>query len=68
MPPNTSCKSNDYILKNGYTSYTPYQPFEAELKDAGFDTLVFIPSYDEDIGKITCGNAILASGNPLNAQ
>ncbi|MFA5434246.1 MAG: Fe-S-oxidoreductase [Candidatus Paceibacterota bacterium] len=66
MHENVACKQGRYILDNGYTTYTPYKPFETELKNAGFDTLVFIPSYDEDIGKITCGNAILATGDPIN--
>lgn len=66
MHENLSCRNGRYILDNGYTSYTSYIPFENELKNAGFDTLVFIPSYDEDIGKITCGNAILATGDPIN--
>lgn len=28
-------------------------------KAAGFDTLVFIPSMDEENGLVTCGNVIL---------
>jgi len=44
----------------GYDEYSPYVKIEEECKRAGFDTLVFIPSIDEDKSKITCGNAILA--------
>ena len=29
-----------------------------------FDTLVFVPSRDEDEGLITCGNAVLAGRTP----
>ena len=31
---------------------------------AGFDVIVFVPSYDEDLGLITCGNAILSGNMP----
>ena len=34
------------------------------LKNAGFDVIVFVPSYDEDLGLITCGNAILSGSVP----
>ena len=34
------------------------------LKNAGFDVIVFVPSYDEDLGLITCGNAILSGSIP----
>lgn len=57
-------------LKNGvrtegdYTTYDPYQQIEQELKDAGFDVLVFIASEEEDLGRITCGNAILSGSVP----
>lgn len=33
-------------------------------KEAGFDVIVFVPSYDEDNGLITCGNAILSGSMP----
>jgi 23S rRNA (adenine2503-C2)-methyltransferase len=59
-----SCEENDIKTTGGYTSYVPYQQVEKELKDVGFDVLVFIPSYDEDLGRITCGNAILSGSKP----
>lgn len=43
-----------------YVSPEPYKKTEQELRDAGFDVLVFIASEDEDHGMITCGNALLA--------
>lgn len=55
---------NNIITTGGYEEYTPYQKVEQELKEQGFDTLVFIPSYDEDLGRITCGNAILSGNMP----
>jgi len=60
----TACSTNDIKTTGGYTSYTPYKKIEEELKDAGFDVLVFIPSIDEDLGRITCGNAILSGTVP----
>lgn len=56
---NTSCIKNNIETIHGYDSYTPYKNPEQSCKDAGFDTLVFIPSQDEEDGLITCGNAIL---------
>lgn len=57
-------------LKNGietsgdYTTMYPYQHIEEDLKKAGFDVLVFIASEYEDLGRITCGNAILSGSMP----
>lgn len=57
-------------IKNGletsgdYTEYHPYQDYEQALKDAGYDVLVFIASVEEDLGRITCGNAILSGSMP----
>lgn len=50
------------ITDNGYDYFYPYKDVEESLKQAGFDVLVFIPSKEEDSSKITCGNAILATG------
>lgn len=47
-----------------YTTPEPYQKIEEELKAAGYDVLVFIASNDEDLGRITCGNAILSGTVP----
>lgn len=46
------------------TSYNPYKLYERELKRAGYDVLVFIASKEEDLGRITCGNAILSGTLP----
>lgn len=57
-------------LENGietigdYTTMYPYQHIEEELKKVGFDVLVFIASEYEDLGRITCGNAILSGTMP----
>ena len=42
----------------------PKKLIRVELKNAGFDVIVFIPSLDEDLGLITCGNAILSGSVP----
>jgi 23S rRNA (adenine2503-C2)-methyltransferase len=57
-------------LENGvetvgdYTTYYPYKGYEEKLKAAGYDVLVFIASIEEDLGRITCGNAILSGSKP----
>lgn len=56
---NNACMENGIETVEGYNSYQPYKFAEESFKDAGFDTLVFIPSMDEEKGLITCGNAVL---------
>lgn len=55
-----SCKDKDLLTYDGYDFYYPYQKAEKELKSAGYDVIVFVPSKEEDESKITCGNAILS--------
>jgi 23S rRNA (adenine2503-C2)-methyltransferase len=54
-----TCKENSIITTDGYINYYPYKKIENNLKRY-FDTLVFIPSKDEEESRITCGNAILS--------
>lgn len=61
---NTACKRNGIETTGGYGSYAPYRGAEESLKSAGFDTLVFVPSMDEENGLITCGNAVLSGRVP----
>lgn len=59
----TAMRNN--IKTNGdYTAYYPYRKHEDALKKAGYDVLVFIASEYEDLGRITCGNAILSGSMP----
>lgn len=57
-------------IKNGletegnHTSSQPYMVHEDALKAAGYDVLVFVASVEEDLGRITCGNAILSGIMP----
>jgi 23S rRNA (adenine2503-C2)-methyltransferase len=48
-----------------YTEPYPYEYYEDSLKAAGYDVLTFIASREEDLGRITCGNAILSGTQPL---
>jgi 23S rRNA (adenine2503-C2)-methyltransferase len=59
-----ACADNHIVTKDGYASYYPYKKVEDELKAVGFDVIVFIPSLEEDMGRITCGNAILSGTRP----
>jgi 23S rRNA (adenine2503-C2)-methyltransferase len=56
---NTACRTNGIATNDGYQSFTPYKRAEESCQDAGFDTIVFIPSMDEEDGCVTCGNALL---------
>lgn len=56
---NNACRKNEIETIDGYNSYNPYKKPEEDLKDVGFDVLVFVPSFDEEDGCVTCGNAIL---------
>lgn len=61
----TSTAMDNGIETDGeYTSMYPYLHHEAELKAEGFDVIVFIASEYEDMGRITCGNAILSGTMP----
>lgn len=59
-----SCIENRIQTSDEYKSFVPYQKAEEDLIKAGFDVLIFVPSSDEDEGRITCGNAILSGSLP----
>lgn len=59
---NTACRDNKIETVGGYESYQPYRKVEQELKNVGFDVLVFVPSMDEEKGLVTCGNLVLSKG------
>jgi 23S rRNA (adenine2503-C2)-methyltransferase len=54
---------NDY-RNSYYDHYYPYKATEKALKDMGYDVIVFVPSLEEDKGRITCGNALLSGSVP----
>lgn len=55
---------NGIETSGDYTTMYPYRHIEEDLKAVGFDVLVFIASEYEDLGRITCGNAILSGSLP----
>ena len=59
-----SAADNNIKTVGDYTTYQPYQKDEENLKAVGYDVLVFIASIEEDLGRITCGNAILSGTKP----
>ena len=56
--------NNSIQTVGDYTTYYPYESTEYHLKKAGYDVLVFIASKEEDMSRITCGNAILSGTKP----
>ena len=56
--------SNGIETKGDYTTMIPYIELEQSLKKAGYDVIVFVASHYEDMGRITCGNAILSGSLP----
>jgi 23S rRNA (adenine2503-C2)-methyltransferase len=60
---NTALK-NQIKTDGDYTTMYPYKEIEESLKKVGYDVLVFIASKEEDLGRITCGNAILSGSLP----
>lgn len=38
-----------------------YEKFERPLVEDGWDVIVFVPSLEEDLDRITCGNALIAT-------
>ncbi len=65
MHKTTAALNNNIKTIGDYTEYHPYQTHEENLKAAGYDVLVFIASLEEDLSRITCGNAILSGTKPL---
>ncbi len=59
--------ANHIQTSGGYDSFVPYKKVKEDLKANGFDVIVFVPSYDEDNGLITCGNAILSGKKPTSS-
>lgn len=64
MHQTATAEANDIRTDDGYCSYYPYRQYEEELKAVGYDVIVFLPSIEEDLGRITCGNAILSGTLP----
>lgn len=65
MHKTTTALDNNIKTQGNYTDSYPYEHHADNLRKAGYDVLVFIASEDEDLGRITCGNAILSGSLPL---
>lgn len=63
---NTACRDNNIKTLGGYDSWEPYRKPEESLKSHGWDVLVFVPSFDEEDGLVTCGNAVLGGSQIKN--
>lgn len=57
-------QENNLETEGDYTTPEPYQELDRRFRESGFETLVFIASSDEDLSRITCGNAILSGSEP----
>ena len=57
--------TNKVETSGDYTDFYPYLQIEEALKAAGYEVLTFIASVEEDLGRITCGNAILSGSVPM---
>jgi 23S rRNA (adenine2503-C2)-methyltransferase len=57
---NTACAKNGIQTVDGYETFRPYSKPERDLKEAGFDVLIFVPSMDEETTLVTCGNLVLS--------
>jgi len=59
-----TAESNGIKTDGDFTQYYPYAEYEKGLIAAGYDVIVFLASEYEDLGRITCGNAILSGSMP----
>lgn len=65
---NNACRENGIETIGGYESFLPYKKVEENLKEHGFDVLVFVPSIDEEDGLVTCGNLVLGGSKIRNNE
>jgi 23S rRNA (adenine2503-C2)-methyltransferase len=62
LHPNRATKANQFTTARDNRFVGTHNQDAEALRAAGYDVLVFVSSADEDAGRITCGNAILADG------
>lgn len=60
-----AAQAHGHKTEGDYTSPVSYKKTRDALENVGYDVLVFVTSTDEDLSRITCGNAIL---KPSTAQ
>lgn len=60
-----AAQAHHHKTAGDYTNPESYKSIERNLLSVGYEVLVFVTSADEDLSRITCGNAILS---PSTAQ
>lgn len=60
-----AAQTHHHKTAGDYTNPSSYQRIADKLRGVGYEVLVFVTSSDEDLSRITCGNAIL---KPTTAQ
>lgn len=60
-----AANAHQHKTEGDYTNPSTYSSVRSQLEKAGYEVLVFVTSEDEDLSRITCGNAIL---RPTTAQ
>ena len=55
-----SAIQNGFDVTTSYDDYDVYRQFERPLVQMGWDVIVFVPSHEEDLDRITCGNALIS--------
>lgn len=58
-----SAQEYGFDITTSYEKYDVYKQFEEPLLELGWDVIVFVPSVEEDADRITCGNAIISTGD-----
>ena len=59
---------NKFDVTTSYDDYDVYRKFEDPLLEENWDTIIFVPSKEEDSDRITCGNALIASKDNYNEK
>lgn len=57
----SSALLSGFDVGDSYQKYSVYNKFETPLLEHGWDVIVFVPSYEEDSDRITCGNALISN-------
>jgi len=62
-----AAQAHGHKTEGDYTNPLAYQAVQQSLEKAGYEVLVFVTSADEDLSRITCGNAII-NGNTAQPE
>lgn len=55
-----AAQAHEHKTAGDYTNPHTYREVQVALERVGYEVLVFVTSQDEDLSRITCGNAILS--------